>query len=104
RLLLLVKSAQLSEATGDAAKTHDRWSQVVAESKGLVARIDKRESAVKYFPDCVAALAAAYAALEDFPAAIEIKRRLLVMQIAQKDSAAEVKTRADIGSLHVQNR
>jgi CHAT domain-containing protein/tetratricopeptide (TPR) repeat protein len=104
RLLLLVKSAQLSEAAGDSAKTHDRWSQVITEGKGLVARIDKRELAVKYFPDCVAALAAAYAAIEEFPAAIEIKRRLLALQIAQKDSAAEVKTRSDIGSLHVQNR
>ncbi|HEV2971141.1 MAG TPA: CHAT domain-containing tetratricopeptide repeat protein [Pirellulales bacterium] len=104
RLLLLMKSAQLAEAEGDSAKSRERWSQVVAEGKVEVARVEKRELPAKVFPDCVAALSVAYVALEDFSAAIEIKRKLLDVQIARKDRAAEVTTRSEIGSLRLQDR
>jgi CHAT domain-containing protein/tetratricopeptide (TPR) repeat protein len=103
RLLLLVKSGQLAGAQSDAAKGRERWSQVVAEGKAAIARIDKHEWPAKYFADCTSALVAAYIALEDFPAAIAIKQRLLEMQIAQRDRAGEIGTRAEISGLRVQN-
>ncbi len=103
RLRLLVTAAQLADAAGDVAKNRERWSQVVIEGKAAVARIDKRELPAKLFPDCAAALATAYVAIENYAAAIEVKRRLLALQIAQKDGG-EVKTRAEIGSFRFQNR
>ena len=45
----------------------------------------------------------AYVAIEDFPSAISIKQRLLDLQIAQRDRAGEIGTRAEISGLHVQN-
>jgi CHAT domain-containing protein/tetratricopeptide (TPR) repeat protein len=103
RLTLLVTAAQLADAAGDSSKGRERWSQVVAEGKAAVAQIDTRELPAKLFPDCANALATAYVALENYPAAIEIKERLLALQVAQKDTA-EVKTRAEIGSVRFQNR
>ena len=103
RLLLLVKSAQLADARSDSAKTRERWTAVIAEGKADISRIDRHEWPTKYFADCTAALSAAYVALEDFSSAIAIKQRLLDLQIAQRDRAGEISTRAEISSLHVQN-
>lgn len=104
RLLLLIKSAQLADAAGDPAKGRERWSLVVEHGKAAVAKIDKRELPGKLLPDCIAALSAAYVALENFPAAIEIEQRLLAVQVSQKDVPGEVKTRSEIGGLRAQNR
>ena len=104
RLLLLEKSAQLADAESDKTKARDRWSQVVLEGQSDTARIERRELPADALPDVAAAVTRADEALEDYPAAIAVQRKLLDRHIARQDRPAELRTRAEIGRLDVANR